>query len=36
MPREIVYKARRYGARRNDEDLLKIAAWAFLTWRHHA
>ena len=33
---EIVYKARRYGARRNDEDLLKIAAWAFLAWRHHS
>lgn len=32
---EIVYKARRYGAKKNPEDLLKIAAWAFLAWRHH-
>lgn len=32
---EIVYKARRYGAKRNPEDLEKIAAWAFLAWRHH-
>jgi len=32
---EIVYKARRYGAKRNPEDLLKIAAWAFLLWKHH-
>lgn len=31
---EIVYKAKRYAAKRNDEDLLKIAAWAFLVWRH--
>jgi len=27
---EIVYKARRYAAKGNREDVLKIAAWAFL------
>ena len=32
---EIVYKVRRYAAKRNPEDLLKIAAWAYLAWRHH-
>ena len=32
---EIVYKAVRYGRKRNPEDVLKIAAWAFLVWRHH-
>jgi hypothetical protein len=32
---EIVYKARRYGAKRNPEDLEKIAAWAWLAWKHH-
>lgn len=31
---EIVYKARRYAARKNPEDLLKAAAWAFLVLRH--
>jgi hypothetical protein len=31
---EIVYKAQRYAALRRDEDVLKIAAWAFLIWRH--
>jgi len=31
---EIVYKARRYAAKRDQTDLLKIAAWAFLLWRH--
>lgn len=30
---EIIYKVRRYAARRNPEDLLKIAAWAYLVWR---
>ena len=30
---EIVYKAKRFAARGNCEDLLKIAAWAFLIWR---
>ena len=32
---EIVYKARRYLARGDIEDVSKIAAWAFLIWRHH-
>ena len=32
---EIIYKAVRYMAKRNPEDLLKIAAWAFLVWKHH-
>ena len=32
---EIVYKARRYAAKRNPEDVLKIAAWAFLIYKHH-
>ena len=32
---EIVYKARRYLARGDVEDVAKIAAWAFLIWRHH-
>lgn len=31
---EIVYKARRYAAKRNPEDILKVAAWAFLVWKH--
>ncbi len=30
---EIIYKVRRYAARRNPDDLLKVAAWAFLVWR---
>ena len=30
---EIIHKTRRYAARRNPEDLAKIAAWAFLVWR---
>jgi len=30
---EIVYKAKRFAAKGNREDLLKIAAWAFLIWR---
>jgi hypothetical protein len=33
---EIVYKAKRYGKKRNPEDLLKIAAWAWLAYRHHS
>lgn len=33
---EIVYKAKRYEAKRNLEDVLKIAAWAFLVYKHHA
>lgn len=32
---EIIYKIKRYAARGNPEDLEKIAAWAFLAWRHH-
>lgn len=31
---EIVYKARRYAAKGNREDVLKIAAWAFLILKH--
>jgi hypothetical protein len=31
---EIVYKARRFASKGNPEDVLKIAAWAFLIWRH--
>ncbi len=31
---EIVYKARRYAAKGNREDMLKIAAWAFLVLKH--
>lgn len=31
---EIIYKARRYAAKRNREDVLKIAAWAFLILKH--
>lgn len=31
---EIVYKARRYAAKRNPEDLLKAAAWCFLAWKY--
>lgn len=33
---EIVYKARRYAAKGNLEDVLKIAAWAFLIYKHQA
>lgn len=33
---EIVYKARRYAAKGNPEDILKIAAWAFLIYKHQA
>ncbi len=32
---EIVYKARRYAAKGNLEDVKKIAAWAFLIAKHH-
>jgi len=31
---EIVYKAIRYGRKRDKADLLKIAAWAYLLWKH--
>ena len=30
---EIIYKVRRYAARRDPADLVKIAAWAYLVWR---
>lgn len=33
---EIVYKAKRYAAKGNPEDILKAAAWCFLIWRHDA
>ena len=32
---EIIYKAIRYMRKRNPEDLLKLAAWSYLIWRHH-
>lgn len=32
---EIVYKAVRYNSKNNPEDLVKIAAWALLVWKHH-
>jgi hypothetical protein len=32
---EAIYKVRRYAAKRNPEDLEKLAAWAFLMWKHH-
>lgn len=32
---EIVYKARRFASKGNEEDILKIAAWAFLVWKHN-
>lgn len=31
---EVVYKCVRYASKRNKEDLLKAAAWLYLTWRH--
>lgn len=31
---EIVYKAIRYGRKKDKADLLKIAAWAYLLWRY--
>lgn len=31
---EIIYKAKRYAAKGNPEDLLKAAAWAFLILKH--
>ena len=31
---EIIYKMRRYAARRQPEDLAKAAAWCFLIWQH--
>ena len=32
---EIIYKAVRYSAKKNPDELLKIAAWAFLAWKYH-
>ncbi len=32
---EIVYKAIRYKNKRNPEDLVKIAGWAWLVFMHH-
>lgn len=32
---EVIYKARRYGAKGDPVDVIKIASWAFLIWRHH-
>jgi hypothetical protein len=32
---EIAYKLARYKAKRNPEDLVKVAAWAFLMWDQH-
>lgn len=31
---EMVYKTIRYTNKRNKEDLIKIAAWAYLLWKH--
>ena len=33
---EIVYKAKRFSAKRDIEDVLKIAAWAFLIWKYRS
>ena len=32
---EIVYKALRYARTRDPMDVIKIAAWAFLVYKHH-
>ena len=32
---EIVYKALRYARKRDPHDLVKLAAWAFLIFKHH-
>lgn len=32
---EIIYKVIRWGKKRDPEDLLKVAAWAFLAWDQH-
>ena len=31
---EIIYKVKRYAAKENPEDMLKVAAWAFLVLKH--
>jgi hypothetical protein len=33
---EIVYKVKRYAAKGNPEDIVKVAAWAFLVWKHRS
>lgn len=33
---EIVYKAKRYAAKGDPTELIKIASWAFLVWRHRS
>jgi hypothetical protein len=32
---EILYKVKRYRAKGDPEDLVKIASWAFLIWDQH-
>lgn len=32
---EAIYKAVRYRRKGNPEDLIKLAAWAFLAWKFH-
>lgn len=32
---EAIYKVKRYAAKGNPEDLIKLASWAFLMWKHH-
>lgn len=32
---ELIYKAIRFRKRRQKEDMLKAAAWAFLAWKHY-
>lgn len=31
---EIIYKVKRHAAKGNPEDMLKVAAWAFLVLKH--
>jgi hypothetical protein len=33
---EVVYKVKRYEAKRNPEDILKAAAWCFLILKHES
>ena len=32
---EAIYKIKRYAAKGNPEDLVKLASWAFLMFKHH-
>ena len=32
---EIIYKSIRYAKKRNIEDIVKVAAWAFLVYKYH-